>query len=181
MGFFNAGGGVERVVSIGIKLGLHNAVRLRIRKRHARCSRRPIVFGSEQSKQRHYDWIAGVWATAAIKSDTRHELAAPRREPLPPGTQLLVISGDINCSPAAVRKPEYGDPVGSDVGSSGEQVGCGEHVLRALASPIYARGKYISVTLIELVTFWLQSAAAVMGIAAAAAGFSGRDRVGAGG
>lgn len=84
--FFNAGGGVERVVSIGINLGLHNAVRLHIRQRHARRGWRPIVFGSEQSKQWHYDRIAGVWAAAAIKSDTRHELAAPRREPFPPGT-----------------------------------------------------------------------------------------------
>ena len=130
---FNAGCGVERVVSIGINLSLHNAVRLHTRKRHARCSRRPIVSGSEQSKQWHHDWIAGVWATAAIKRDTRHELAVSRREPFPPRAQLLVISGDINCSTAAVRKPEYGDPVGSDVRSSSEEVGCGEHVLRALA------------------------------------------------
>jgi hypothetical protein len=93
----------------------------------------PNLSGSEQGKRWYYDWIAGVWATAAIKSDTRHELAVPRREPLPPGTQLLVITGDINCGAAAVRKPEHGDPVGPDIWSSGEEIGCGERVLRALA------------------------------------------------
>jgi hypothetical protein len=39
------------------------------------------------------------------------------------------------------------------------------------SSPIYARGKYISMTVIELLTFWLQSAATGMGDRCRCGGF----------
>src|SRR6516225_9337390 len=102
VGPFNPGGSVERMVGLGIELELHNAVRLRIRQSHARCCRGPIVPAPEQSEQRDDDRRAGIWPTAAIKNNTRHKLAVPRREPLAPRTQFLVISGEINCSAAAV-------------------------------------------------------------------------------
>jgi hypothetical protein len=43
-----------------------------------------------------------------------------RREPLAPRAQLLMITGDVNCGAAAMRKPENGYSVGPNIGPTGE-------------------------------------------------------------
>jgi hypothetical protein len=50
-----------------------------------------------------------------------------------------MITGDVNCGAAAMGKPEHSYFVSPNVGPSGGQVGCGEHILRALAKPYLAR------------------------------------------
>ena len=73
---------------------------------------------ADQFQQWHCDGIAGRRRAPPIHRDTRDELAMSGREPVLQRPQLRVIAGYIDCSTAAMREPEHGHPVGSDIGPS---------------------------------------------------------------